>query len=627
MSRKEQSAAVVEGGGGVADGRRVILICLLLFGLVAVAFLPAIRNGFVNFDDPDYVTANGVVQSGLTWAGIRWAFQSTTASNWHPVTWLSHMLDSQLYAWRPWGHHLTSVLLHAANTLLLFLVLRRMTGAVWRSAFAAALFGLHPLRVESVAWVAERKDVLSTLFWLLTMGAYGRYAEFKIRSAKLKMGERIWFGAALVFFALGLMSKPMVVTLPFVLLLLDYWPLGRVSGPSGGISRRRIPLDLLLEKWPFFLLSAASGVVTFLVQKRGGAMVLMAGQPFEARLENAVVSYCRYLGKFFWPQKLSVIYPVVDHWPQSTVVLSLCLLLGISILAVLVRRRFAYVLTGWFWYVGTLVPVIGVVAVGEQAMADRYTYVPMIGVVVLVAWGVDDLTRRWRQRSMAMSAAAAGVIVMCLVLTRQNAGYWRSSETLFEQALAVTENNYGANSMLGTFLIAQGRLDEALGQFAEAARLMPDSAEARLNLGAALATVKRYDEAILQLQESLKRRPNEPGTHLNLGKAFEESGRLDEAIREYREAVRLNPGSVSGRNTLGVALAKQGLLDEAIGQFQEAIRLDPGDDSSHNNLGIALSQKGRLDEAILEFREAIRLNPDNASAQQNLKLMLEPKGG
>jgi len=587
---------------------------MILFAVVFWIFLPLLHNEFVNYDDPDYVTSNAAVQGGLTWGGVEWAFRSTQAANWHPVTWLSHMLDWQLYGGRPLGHHLTSVVLHAVNAVLLFLVLGRMTGSVWRSLFVAAVFALHPLRVESVAWVAERKDVLSTMFWLLTIWVYVRYAEeSKVRSPKSK----VLYCVTLMVFALGLMSKPMVVTLPFALLLLDFWPLERW--------KQRKVWRLAVEKAPFFALAAASCVITFSAQQRAGAMVLMAGQPFEARFENAVVSYSRYLGKLFWPENLSVVYPVVDHWPTPWVAVSVVVLLGLSVLAVAVRRQYPYFLTGWFWYVGTLVPVLGLVAVGEQSMGDRYTYVPAIGVLILLAWGAYDLTKGWRHQAVTCQIAGMGAILLCIPVTRQQIACWRNSETLFRHAIAATERNYGACSSLGNALLAEGRVDEALDQFREAVRLRPDSVETHNNLGAALGRKGQVDEAISQFEEAIRLQPYFTEAHSNLAKALDDAGRLDEAVKEYQEVLKLKSDSLIARNSLGIVLAKKGLLDEAIRQFQAAIQMNPVDSSSHNNLGIALSQKGQAAEAIAEFREAIRLDPGNVSAQQNLNAVLNIK--
>ena len=558
----------------------MIVVCVLLFGLVAWTFLPAVHNEFINYDDDVYVTGNAHIQGGLSLSTVEWAFKSMHASNWHPLTWLSHAADCEFYGLNPQGHHLTSVLLHAINAVLLFLALRRLTGAGWRSLFVAVVFGLHPLRVESVAWVAERKDVLSTMFGLLALLMYANYAErARTKNPKCKVS----YGLTLLFFAFSLMSKPMLVTLPFVLLLLDYWPLNRFRHESSW--------KLVREKAPFFLLMAASCAVTFVAQKRGGAMALMAGTPFGASLENALVSYGRYLGKLFWPENLAVYYPVVDHWPMQIVLLSSALLLGVSVASIAARRSHPYVVTGWFWFLGTLVPVIGLVAVGEQSMADRYTYVPLVGVLILVAWGAEEMTRRWRYQTFSLSAASVVVIVACIVLTRQNLGYWRTSETLFRHVIAVTGDNYSAHCNLGNALMGQGRTEEALSEFQTAAKLKPDSSENHCNVGVALANLNRLDEAIGEFQYAARLNPDNGLAHHDLGMALERKDQLDQATREYEEAIRLMPDYAPAHNSLGVALAKKGRLDKALTQFQAAVRLDPTFQPAQDNLKMALDLK------------------------------------
>ncbi len=561
-------------------GKQLVLVCAGLFGLVVWTFLPAIHNEFINFDDDVYVTGNAHVQAGLSFATVSWAFSNIDASNWHPLTWLSHAADFQFFGLNPRGHHLTSVLLHAVNAVLLLLALHKLTGAFWRSLFVAAIFGLHPLRVESVAWVAERKDVLSTLFGLLALLTYADYAKkFSAKNPKCK----IYYGLALLFFACSLMSKPMLVTLPFLLLLLDCWPLNRF--------RREPVKNLLWEKIPFFLLAAASCFVTFIAQKRGGAMDLLAAMPLSARCENAIVSYGRYLLHFFWPEKLSVFYPVVDHWPVKIVLACAALLAVITVGVIVARRTRPYLLAGWLWFLGTLTPVIGLVAVGEHSMADRYTYFPLTGILIIIAWSAVEFSHRWRFQTIGLSVLGAAIIVTCIFLTRQNIGYWKDSETLFRRAIAVTGDNYSAHCNLGNALMSQGHAAEALGEFQIAAKLKPGSSENLCNVGVALAGLGRMDEATAEFNLAVKSNPDNGLAHQNLGMALEQNGRLDEATREYETAIRLMPGYAPAHNSLGVAFAKQNKLDEAIEQFQMAVRLDPNLIPAQNNLKMALGLK------------------------------------
>jgi tetratricopeptide (TPR) repeat protein len=484
------------------------IICLGLFLLALWAYLPALQHDFVVLDDENYVRANPHVQQGLTMESVRWAFTTGRQGNWHPVTWLSHMLDCQLFGLNPRGHHLVNVLFHAVNTALVFLLLRIMTGAVGRSLAVALLFGLHPIHVESVAWVAERKDVLSTFFGLLTLLAYAKAVtsdKWQVAGTETIVpapaGSRFtvhgshFYWLALFFFALGLMSKPMLVTLPFVLLLLDYWPLDRW--------KLRSFWSLVIEKAPFFALAAASSVVTFLVQRSGGAMRAMAGVPLIDRGENALVSYARYLGKLFYPVNLTF-YPDHGGWKLSVVLLAGLLLLGISVLVFQGRQRQPYLLVGWLWLVGTLIPVIGLVQVGEQAMADRYTYLPSIGLFIMVVWGVQEWTRRWRHQAVTLGVVAVMVMLSCFALTRRQLSYWQNSETLFRHAIAVAEDNYAAHQYLGFVLKQQWRFDEAIPQFETVLRYAPDSIPAHTCLGDSLVLSGHMDEGVKELETAIR---------------------------------------------------------------------------------------------------------------------------
>ena len=612
-----------------------ICALLLLLSLVFAVYLHVLTSGFVYYDDQVYVNGNLHVQRGLTWENVKWAFCTPTAPYWHPVTWLSHMLDCELYGLKPWGHHLTNLLFHIANTFMVFLVLWRMTGAYWRSWLVAALFGLHPLHVESVAWVAERKDVLSTFFFLLTLLAYTRYTRKPVAGSQeqeilenrstfsflLSPVSKFYF-LALFLFALGLMSKPMLVTLPCVLLLLDYWPLKRWVNHRAWL--------LVLEKLPFFLLAAAASVVTFIVQKATGTMATMVLLPVAARLENALVSYASYLGKLFFPVNLAVIYlyPHPLHWPLANVIFAGLLLLGISSFVFSLRRQQPWLLVGWLWFVGTLVPVIGLAQVGLQAMADRFTYVPSIGLFMLVSWGAWAFTRGWRHQAIVLSGAAAAVMVLCVGLVWRQVGYWSNTETLFRHAMAVTKNNYIAYANLGEYELQQGQTDEAIDLCQEAIRLMPEYSYPPVydTLGAALCKAGRWTEGIQVLQLALSLNPGLSDAHGDLAEALAEHGEVGGAVNEYQAAIKLNPDYFDARNRLGVLLENTGRLDEAIRQFQAAIKTNPAYPAAHINLGLVLQSQGRLDQALDEFQQAVRLDPHSAKGHFGLGLVLKTKG-
>jgi len=584
-----------------------------------IVYAPVWHHDFVNYDDYQYVSENADVSGGLTWHGVWWAFTTGAAANWHPLTWLSHMLDVQLYGLSPGPHHLTNLLFHIANTLLLFGLLHRMTGALGRSAFVAGLFAVHPLHVESVAWVAERKDVLSTLFWMLTLSAYVAY----VQRPRLRR-----YLVVLLFFALGLMAKPMLVTLPFVLLLLDFWPLGRMSqepDPAGrwAPSRnwRATVVPLVWEKLPLLALAVASSIVTFVVQRRGGSVVSLDAIPLNLRLANALVSYVAYIGKMLWPARLAVLYPYAQSLPRWEIAGAFLGLIIVSVAAIRGGLRHPYLPVGWFWYLGTLVPVIGLVQVGPQAMADRYTYVPLIGLFILVAWGVPDMFVHWPLGSKALPVAAGLVISACAIAARGQVQYWESGTALWTHALEVTTGNYVAHTDLGVVLARQGRTDEAIREFREALRIKPGYAEGHNKLGRALAGQGKLDEAIAHYSEALRTDPAFAEARNNLGLALIGQGKPDEAIREFREALRIKPDSAEVHNNLGVVLAEQGKADEAIREFLEALRIEPDDAEAHNSLGIAMAKRGRTDEAIRQFLEALRIKPDYPEARRSLEYL------
>jgi tetratricopeptide (TPR) repeat protein len=591
-----------------------VYLALIAGNLIVYASLG--HHGFVSFDDGDYVSENPIVAQGLTWHGVSWALTTGHASNWHPLTWLSHMLDVQLYGLNPGLHHLTNLLFHIANTLLLFGLLHRMTRALGRSAFVAGLFAVHPLHVESVAWVAERKDVLSTMFGLLALWAYVAFAR--------RPGPYRYL-LVLLLFALGLMAKPMLVTLPFVMLLLDFWPLGRLAlapNPAvrSGPFRSWLALGVLVrEKLPLLALAVASSFVTFIVQRRGGAVMGLDAIPLNLRAANALVSYVAYIGKMLWPARLAVFYPYVRSLPEWWVALACLGLVAVSVAVLWMGPRHPYLPVGWFWYLGTLVPVIGLVQVGSQPIADRYTYVPLIGLFIIVAWGVPDLLIRWPLGRLALPAAASLVISACAITAWAQLQTWDSSTALWAHALEVTTGNNLAYNNLGNALAKQGKFNDAIAQYSEALRIKPDYAFAHNNLGRVLANQGRVNEAIEHYSEALRIEPDYADAHNNLGIVLAGQGKLDEAIAQYSMAFRTKPDFADAHNNLGIALAKVGRADAAILEFLEAVRIKPDYPEAHNNLGVVLASRGRVNEAISQYSEALRIKPDYREARRSLE--------
>jgi len=610
---------------GSGNYRAVFGVCVFLVAAIWVVFGQTLGNGFINYDD-QYVYENPQVIHGLNLEGIKWAFTHSMTGNWLPVTVMSHMLDCQFYGLHAGGHHLTNLLLHAATAILLFLVLRQMTGALWRSAFVAAVFAIHPLRVESVAWVAERKDVLSGLFFMLTLGAYVRY----VRKPP-SLGRYL---TVMFLFAIGLMCKPMLVTMPFVLLLLDYWPLNRVANVTDAtVTDRRyknhfpIPRRLILEKLPLFGLAVAAGVATLFAQK-------VAIQPFEQislplRVGNALISYVTYLGQMFWPSGLALLYPLTAGGVGvSKVVPSLVVLAGIST-GVFVLRRRPYLLTGWLWYLIMLVPVIGIVQVGAQARADRYTYLPQIGLYLLLTWATADLCAGWRYRRVMLGGGATIILIALIFCARAQTSYWRTSESLWTHTLVCTSDNLIAHNNLGKALLKKGSVEEAIPHFQRALQIMPDNAEAWYNLGDALLKKGNVDEAISHFQRALQIKPDYVEAHNNLGNALFKKGNVNEAIAHYQKALQIKPDYAEIHNNLGIALAKahgdyanklvgMGRDDEAMVEFREALELFPDYAEARHDLAIILLQKGQVDEAIAQFREIQEKYPDDAMASFDL---------
>jgi tetratricopeptide (TPR) repeat protein len=597
-------------------------ISLLLATATLVVFLPTVRHDFLTYDDPDYVTTNPHVQGGFTRDAMVWAFRTGHSGNWHPLTWLSHMLDCQLYGLEPAGHHLTSLLFHALNTMLLYILLRRLTGAVWRSAFVAALFALHPLHVESVAWVSERKDVLSACFFMLTLWAYARYVEVQSLKSKVQSpGTRNtqhatrFYLLSLSFFALGLMSKPMLVTLPCVLLLLDYWPLRRFELKTLDF-RLKTLVPLLREKWPFFLLSAGSCVATVLAQSR--AMQPLANLSLSSRLANCLIAYARYLGKTLWPVNLATPYPYPAHWPLANVLLAGALLAGLTLAVLYLSRRWPVAVTGWFWFLGMLVPAIGLVQVGEQSMADRYTYLPSIGLFILLAWGAGAAFTRWRVPKIVCGIAAGLVLLACAGRTREQLAYWQNSDALFRHAVSVTKDNWLAWFNLGLVLDNQGHVDEALADYRKAVALQPNYVEALLNIGATLANRKQFSDAIPFFERALRQNPDSVDGHDNLGHALMEVGKPDAAIPHLRQVLQHRPNDVDSLNSLADALTQAGQFAAAIPHLEASLLAKPDQPVAHYSLAMALVRLGRTDQAIEHFRDTIRLQPNVPAALNGL---------
>jgi hypothetical protein len=526
-------------------GGRELFICLFIIVTTYCVYQQVGGHEFVTFDDGLYVTENLRVKNGLNRENIVWSFTTTHSSNWHPLTWMSHMLDVSLFGMNPGSHHLVNVFFHLANSLLLFFVFRQMTGDVWQSALVAALFAIHPLHVESVAWVSERKDVLSTFFGMLTLLSYGRY---------VKYGTKGFYLATLILFILGLMAKPMLVTLPFVLLLFDYWPLRRLE--IRPLSRDRYPykthswFDLIIEKTPFFVFTAVSCVVTFYAQQSGGSIASLEVFPLGVRIANAVVAYISYIAKMFWPVNLSAFYPHSYSLPMWQVAGAGLLLLVISWGCILTVKRWPYLLVGWLFYLGTLFPVIGLIQVGEQAMADRYTYVPLIGIFVILAWGLSDLLKKWRYQKTGVILGAALFLSALMVTTWLQVRHWSDNIEFYEHMIKVTDNNYMAHYNLGVYLANNDQIGEAINHYRKAIKINPRHANANNNLGNALVLKGRFSEAIPYYKNALNRVPDDPEIHNNIGVALLHTGKTDEAIGHFHSALKIRPNYIEARQNL-----------------------------------------------------------------------------
>jgi tetratricopeptide (TPR) repeat protein len=589
---------------------------IVLVVLTLTPYLQVVNFDFVMYDDPDYVLENDHVKDGVSLTTIRWALTTGHASNWHPLTWISHCIDGELFGVQPGGHHAHNLLLHLINTILLFIILRRLTGRQLESMIVAALFAVHPLNVQSAAWISERKNLLSTLFWLLTIWSYAGYV------ARPRTARYLGVVAA---FTLGLLSKPMVVTLPFVLLLLDWWPLGRVALDTT-LSTKKQPANvtfriwrrwrlLCIEKIPLIGMSVAACGITFWAQNTGGAIQSLQVFPLALRLQNALVAYVVYLKKMVLPNDLSFFYPFIRTIPAWQVVGAVCVLASISWMVIRLRNKHPYLLMGWLWYLGTMVPVIGLVQVGDQALADRYAYVPLIGLFVAIAWFLADVAA---QRTAWRLTGWIGIILALAAATSRETSYWKNSRTLFEHALKISNSNYVAHNNLGNILAKEKKYDLAKAHYIESLKADPGSVEAHNNLGELYQTEGKIPEAIAEFKKALITCPNYAKVDYNLGLAYDKLGDFKKAIEYYQLAQRNNPALPEVYYNLGNVYSKTGSRDEAIAQFRQAIRVKPRYPKAYFNLGNMLAAKNQLDDALACYNDAIRLDSNFLDAYHNL---------
>jgi tetratricopeptide (TPR) repeat protein len=613
-TQKKRSLSVPAG----KFGRTEIAIAATLAIVTLAIYAQVIGHQFITLDDPTYIKENPMVNRGVTRAGLAWAFTTFYATNWHPLTWISHMIDCQLFGTNAGGHLLVNTLIHVANTLLLFWFLLRTTHARWPSALVAALFALHPLHVESVAWASERKDTLSTFFGLLSLIAYVRYVEAP------SISRYAWTAITL---ALGLLAKPMLVTWPFLMLLLDYWPLGRLEDPMAKKHRRRAShrgvatgiATLVWEKLPLFALVAASAMITFIAQSHGGAVRTLAHAPIGFRLPNALVSYAKYLLLTFWPNDLAVYYPFAGI-PAWQIIGAAFLLIGITVFCVSQPRKHSgYLVVGWLWFLGTLVPVIGIVQVGGQIMADRYFYIPSIGLFIALVFGLADIAKSWRIAPALSAGIAGGILLILATLTNAQIQRWRDSFTLFEHTLAVTPPNLRIEHNLGVALGASDRYDEAAAHFAKALQIDRNFYDGLVAMGVTRAHQDRLPEAIEYFQTAIQSQPDAPKARVQLAHALWTENRDEAALEEMARASQLAPKDADIRADFGLALALVGRIPEAIEQLHEALRLNPNSAEAHNNLGLALLASGKARESMAEFEAAMHLKPELKGAADNLQ--------
>ncbi len=591
--------------------RAVLTVMVLILGTVLL-YWPVHSFDFINWDDGLYVLNNEHINHGFSWLGLRWCFQIGYAGYWHPLTWISHMVDCELFGLHPGPPHMENVLLHAVNSALLFLVLKRLTHTFWRSAMVAALFAWHPLRVESVAWIAERKDVLSALFWMLALWSYVLYVE-KLSFANSKTYYLLTLG----FFALGLMAKPMIVTLPCVLLLLDWWPLGRF-GPEAPRPYSRV----IVEKLPFVLLAGAASILTVVAQKQGGAVASLKFIPLEARVLNCLVSYLRYVEKLFWSSDLSVIYPFAFKLPLLEVVLAAIFLVGVTAASSFFWKRQPYLLVGWLWYLGVLFPVSGLVQAGAQSMADRFSYFPSVGIFIIICWTANDLTRRWPKHSAFLTVIGAVALTVCGIQTAFQVRYWRNSGTLFSHSLAIDPDNYIAHSCYGCYLRDLGQLEPARVECQRAIDISPIYMVGYTFLSGVLEMQGKKDEAMTVLRDALKIRPDFSGARCDLARLLFEKNQFPEAEAELQKGLELDPTDAGLHLYLGHSLAGEGKYEPAERQFAESARLDPQDATAHFQWALAFAAEHKFGEAIAQYRAALRVKPDFANALNNLAWLL-----
>lgn len=622
MAKKKLTEHGLSVAGVERRKKRVTLfIYIALAAATVIAYEPIRHNGFVGYDDNDYIVKNPHITGGITQQSITWAFTKPYASNWHPLTWISHILDCRIFGLNPLGHHFVSLLFHITNSLLLFWILQNITGTIWASAFVAAVFAVHPVQVESVAWASERKTVLSGLFWLLTIAAYVRYTR------RPAFGRYI---LVLLVFGLCIMTKPIVVTLPLVLLLLDYWPLERI-GEQRTEDRRREEEGqktslkwLIIEKIPLLAMSAFLSVMTFVSQKSGGAVLTTKNIPLDQRIANVFLSYITYIGKMIWPSGLAVYHPHPrTGFSDTAVVICELLFVLIAVFSIYMGRRKKYVTIGWLWYVGTLVPMIGLVQVGAQAIAYRYMYLSMLGLLIIVAWAVKDLVANRFRWKVVAAVSAIVVLSAFVILTRMQVRHWQNTITLFEHTLNVTKDNAAAEHNCGYALSEAGRFDEAAIHLNRAVQLVPEFVEARNNLGKLYLKQGKINEAIECFTELAKREDAPAEVYYSLASALLMQKRYDEAIKQLAIALELDPDYAHAPSAMAVALMSAGRADEAMACFNKYLRINDNSTELHYNLAVALVMQKKYDEAIRHFTRVTELDPNNAGALNGLARTLD----